>query len=193
MWCPSSVSSSPALVHVSRPVRNRAPHVAIARCGRGSYPGPFSIRDWRSSGWPLVGPPLFTQEVSPKRLIGLLVVLLVSSVAWTDAHADFLFISDIVCGNAVLGRVQILSNGTVKLALSGLPPGTQAECQLVCFITQNFGTPFPCGTANAAGKSSFTMKAAIDPAGLCLAPVLRVELSNGGSCFTGWGTEPTTQ
>ena len=143
--------------------------------------------------------PTSTQEVCMKRLIGLLIVLVASSVAWTDAHAVTFLNSTLTCDSDndgtsgsptdAKGKVVIMSNGTFKLTLSGVPAETQAECQFVCFINQIFGEFFSCGTANAAGKISFTLKEAIDPAALCAAPVVVVTLSTGG-CFTGWGTGP---
>ena len=57
-----------------------------------------------------------------KRLIGVLVVLLVASVAWTDAHAVTLLNSTVVCDSDndgtygshtdAKGKVVITSNGT---------------------------------------------------------------------------------
>jgi len=135
-----------------------------------------------------------------KRLVGLLFVLAVFSVAWTDAHAKVLFNSTLVCntdGNNVFGErsdaaghVQITSRGVFKAVISGLPPGVQANCQLIC----NFSSDTPvldvaCGTAKASGKLSFTSpRSTIDPTVLCTIPVAGVLLSDGGVCVTGWGT-----
>jgi hypothetical protein len=131
-----------------------------------------------------------------KRLvIGLLVVVAGSSVAWTDAHADFLFNSSVVCGSlSATGRIQITSAGVTppgafKLTMSGLPPGVSALCTFVCFVNQtNFGQ-FACGTANASGRISFTAPGVIDPAAICAGPVAQLNLSNGEVCFTGWGPQ----
>ena len=137
-----------------------------------------------------------------KRLIGLLIVLVASSVAWPDAHAVTFLNSTLTCDSDndgtsgsptdAKGKVVIMSNGTFKLTLSGVPADTQAGCQLVCFVNQIFGESFLCGTANAAGKISFTLKEAIDPAALCSGPIAAVGLSGGGGCFTGWGTGPSS-
>jgi len=70
-----------------------------------------------------------------KRLVGLLVVLAVSSVAWTDAHAKVLFNSSCVsrtatvCGThpqMLTDYVQITSTGAVKLTMIGLPPESRS-------------------------------------------------------------------
>ena len=137
-----------------------------------------------------------------KQLVGLLVVLVVSSVAWTDAHAKVLFNLTLVCntdGDNVFGaptdakgHVQITSQGTFKLVMSGLPPGGHANCLFICLAPNGFDAPVldtACGTTNASGKLSFTSPpSAIDPTALCAGPLAAVMLSDGSVCLTGWGT-----
>ena len=135
-----------------------------------------------------------------KRLIGLFIVLAVSSVAWTDAYAATLLNATVVCDSDndgtfgsptdAKGKVVMTSNGTFKLTLSGLSAGIQAECSLHCVFTGTAVGPFPCGTPNASGKISFTLKEAFDPTAFCPAPYVAVSFFpiTGGHCISGWGT-----
>lgn len=168
---------------------------------------------WRSQrsgpafhGWPPVAVTSHPGGIATKRLIGLLVALLVSSVAWTDAHAATFLNATLVCdsdGNGTVGsptdakgKVVIMSNGTFKVTLSGLSAGTSAQCQIFCAGSGTSGDLFPCGTANAAGRLSFTLKEAIDPAALCQGPLVLMVVSTAStfaSCQTGSGTGTQTQ